>query len=36
MSTEPQPKEKNEEEEVEEDYDPEGEVVGNWKICDLP
>lgn len=31
---------KEKEEEVEDgegdDYDPEAEVVGNWKLCDLP
>jgi hypothetical protein len=31
---------KDKEEDVDEgegaDYDPEAEVVGNWKICDLP
>ena len=24
------------EEEQNDDYDPEAEVIGNWKICDLP
>ena len=32
------PKREKEEDndEVEEDYDPEAPVVGNWKLCDLP
>lgn len=30
------PKEEDVEEGEDENYDPEAEVVGNWKICDLP
>lgn len=27
---------REDEDDVDEDYDPEAEVVGNWKLCDLP
>lgn len=30
------PKEEDVDEGEDENYDPETEVVGNWKICDLP
>jgi len=36
MSEDPKLVNRDDEDEVDEDYDPEAEVVGNWKLCDLP
>ena len=36
MSADPTVKDREDDDEVDEDYDPEQQVVGNWKLCDLP
>lgn len=38
MSEPTEPKREKEEDvdDVDDNYDPEAEVVGNWKVCDLP